>query len=43
MKLAGIDCGEFRLPVKNMSSQDFEAFKLDVEALDFDKFKSRKA
>jgi N-acetylneuraminate lyase len=42
MKLAGMDCGEFRLPVKNMSSQDFEAFKLDVEALDFDKFKSRK-
>lgn len=42
MKLAGIDCGEFRLPVKNMSSQDFETFKLDVEALDFNKYKSRK-
>lgn len=42
MKLAGMDCGEFRLPVKNMSSKDFESFKLDVEALDFDKFKSRK-
>ncbi|MDP2415760.1 dihydrodipicolinate synthase family protein [Daejeonella sp.] len=40
MKLAGMDCGEFRLPVKNMSSKDFEAFKLDVEALGFDKFKS---
>lgn len=43
MKLAGIDCGEFRLPVKNMSTQDFEAFKLDVLALNFDQFKSQKA
>jgi N-acetylneuraminate lyase len=43
MKMAGIDCGEFRLPVKNMSHQDFEAFKLDVNGLDFNQFKSRKA
>jgi N-acetylneuraminate lyase len=43
MKMAGIDCGEFRLPVKNMSSQDFDAFKLDVNALDFNQFKSHKA
>lgn len=43
MKLAGIDCGEFRLPVKNMSAKDFEAFKLDVNGLNFDQFKSRKA
>jgi N-acetylneuraminate lyase len=43
MKMAGLDCGEFRLPVKNMSHQDFEAFKLDVNGLDFNQFKSRKA
>jgi N-acetylneuraminate lyase len=43
MKMAGIDCGEFRLPVKNMSNQDFDAFKLDVNALDFNQFKSHKA
>lgn len=43
MKMAGLDCGEFRLPVKNMSLQDFEAFKLDVNGLDFNQFKSRKA
>ena len=43
MQLAGIDCGEFRLPVKNMSAKDFEAFKLDVNGLNFDQFKSRKA
>lgn len=42
MKMAGLDCGEFRLPVKNMSHQDFEAFKLDVNGLDFNQFKSRK-
>lgn len=43
MKLAGLDCGEFRLPVRNMSAKDFEAFKSDVNALNFDQFKSRKA
>jgi N-acetylneuraminate lyase len=42
MKLAGLDCGEFRLPVRNMSAKDFEAFKLDVNALNFDQFKSQK-
>jgi N-acetylneuraminate lyase len=41
MKLIGIDCGEFRLPVKNMSDADFELFKKDVEALNFDTFKSQ--
>lgn len=40
MKLVGIDCGEFRLPVKNMSSAQFENFKADVSALDFQSFKS---
>lgn len=41
MKLIGLDCGEFRLPVKNMNDTEFELFKKDVEALEFDKFKSQ--
>jgi N-acetylneuraminate lyase len=40
MKLVGIDCGEFRLPVSNMTKQQFENFKLDVSKLGFDRFKS---
>lgn len=40
MKLVGVDCGQFRLPVKNMSDAQFEAFTSDVAALDFDSFKS---
>lgn len=40
MKLVGIDCGEFRLPVRNMDATNFELFKADVQALDFDGFKS---
>ena len=31
MKLVGIDCGNFRLPVKNMSELEFEQFRKDVE------------
>jgi N-acetylneuraminate lyase len=41
MKLIGLDCGEFRLPVKNMSNADFELFKKDVEQLGFSNFCSR--
>lgn len=37
MKYVGIDCGEFRLPVKNMTVENFEAFKKDVKALDMEK------
>jgi N-acetylneuraminate lyase len=40
MKVAGLDCGEFRIPVTNMSAEVFEAFRKDVEALSFDEFKS---
>jgi len=40
MKLVGIDCGEFRLPVKNMNSVQFENFKADVSTLGFQNFKS---
>jgi N-acetylneuraminate lyase len=40
MKLVGLDCGAFRLPVQNMCHDQFEQFKKDVSALDFDAFKS---
>jgi N-acetylneuraminate lyase len=41
MKLLGIDCGEFRLPVKNMSAEQFETFKKDTEEIQFNTFSSR--
>ncbi|GGM95822.1 N-acetylneuraminate lyase [Dyadobacter beijingensis] len=40
MKLVGVDCGTFRLPVRNMEAAQFEAFRADVAALDFESFKS---
>ena len=40
MKVAGLDCGEFRIPVTNMSAEAFEAFRKDVDALSFNEFKS---
>lgn len=42
MKLVGLDCGEFRLPVKNMTATSFELFKADVEQIGFSKFASVK-
>ena len=33
MRYVGLDCGEFRSPVKNMSSYDFQKFTEDVKAL----------
>lgn len=42
MKIAGLDCGNFRLPVKNMSGEQFESFKKDVAAVGFESFKSRR-
>lgn len=41
MKVLGLDCGEFRLPVKNMTTEQFGAFKNDVEQLSFGSFCSR--
>jgi N-acetylneuraminate lyase len=35
MKVVGIDCGEFRLPVKNMNDEQFQLFKKDVDQLNF--------
>ncbi|MFB5945931.1 dihydrodipicolinate synthase family protein [Albibacterium profundi] len=40
MKLVDMDCGEFRLPVSNMSEVRFSEFKRDVEKLNFESFKS---
>ncbi|HLT87852.1 MAG TPA: dihydrodipicolinate synthase family protein [Sphingobacterium sp.] len=41
MKLVDLDCGAFRLPVKNMSAEQFDAFKADVATLGFESFKSQ--
>lgn len=38
MKLIGLDCGEFRLPVKNMSNEQFDFFKKDTEQINFSSF-----
>lgn len=38
MKLLGLDCGAFRLPVKNMSEESFFQFKKDAEAVGFPNF-----
>ena len=40
MKLVDMDCGAFRLPIKNMTAEQFEGFKSDVEALNFEAFRS---
>lgn len=36
MKYIGLDCGDFRLPIKNMTAENFEAFKKDVKALNME-------
>jgi len=41
MKYIGFDCGEFRLPIKNMTAESFEAFKKDVKALEMEKLFSK--
>jgi N-acetylneuraminate lyase len=38
MKLIGMDCGAFRLPVKNMDNQSFEQFKADARQVGFHTF-----
>lgn len=40
MKLAGLDCGNFRLPVKNMTLAEFELFRKDAQSVGFDSFRS---
>ena len=41
MKIVGIDCGKFRLPVKNMSEEEFGLFQKDVESLAFHNYCSK--
>lgn len=41
MKLVGMDCGEFRLPINNMGINQFENFKNDVMNLNFSEFCSK--
>jgi len=38
MKLIGLDCGAFRLPVKNMTDKEFELFKEDAAKINFQDF-----
>lgn len=40
MKLVGLDCGNFRLPVSNMDKDSFEAFTKEVDTLGFEQDKS---
>ncbi len=40
MKLIGLDCGGFRLPVSNMSEEQFLQFQQEVDAIGFSAFKS---
>ena len=40
MRRIGLDCGQFRLPVANMSEAQWEAFQRDVDMLGFDSFRS---
>lgn len=42
MKLIGLNCGEFRLPVKNMDAIAFEQFKQEVATLSFKQYCSEK-
>lgn len=41
MKLVNVDCGKFRLPVRNMSDSDFELFRKDTERINFNSFCSK--
>lgn len=38
MKLIGLNCGEFRLPVKNMNSNDYQQFVDDTSKIGFNNF-----
>ncbi len=40
MKLIGLDCGTFRLPIKNMTHDRFVQFKEEVEAIGFYRYSS---
>lgn len=40
MRLLGLDCGTFRLPVKNMTADQYEEFRKDAEEVGFPSFAS---
>ena len=40
MKLIGLDCGTFRLPIAHMTEEQFALFQADVADLGFEHFKS---
>lgn len=40
MRLLGLDCGTFRLPVKNMTDDQYDAFRKDAEEVGFPSFAS---
>jgi N-acetylneuraminate lyase len=40
MKLLGLDCGTFRLPVKNMTAEQYEAFCKDAAEINFASYAS---
>jgi len=41
MKYVGLDCGQFRLPIKNMSVSDYEKFTEDVRSLNMQELFSK--
>ncbi len=41
MKLLGLDCGNFRLPVHNMSTEEYVLFSEEAKSLGFENFKSK--
>lgn len=41
MKQVGLDCGGFRLPVRNMNNEQYGKFSADVADLGFELFRSR--
>jgi N-acetylneuraminate lyase len=42
MKYLGLDCGKFRLPVRNMTDDMYKEFVNDVEKLNINHLLSRK-
>lgn len=43
MRAIGLDCGEFRLPVRNPSDEQYAQFLADLDAIDFYRYASRVA
>ncbi len=41
MKLIGMNCGKFRLPINNMSDEQYELFEADAKKINFEQFSSK--